>query len=50
MVEGDWSSDVCSSDLLAFHGPKQRINIEDRVSKKDVLQAAAKRISESLFS
>jgi DNA-binding IclR family transcriptional regulator len=35
---------------LAFHGPTQRINIDDAVAKKDILQIAAKRISESLFS
>ena len=35
---------------LAFHGPTQRINIEDAIAKKDVLKAAAAQISESLFS
>ena len=35
---------------LAFHGPTQRINIDHAVARKDMLQAAAKRISESLFS
>jgi len=35
---------------LAFHGPTQRININDAIAKKDMLQTAAKKISESLFS
>ena len=35
---------------LAFHGPTQRVNIPDAIKSKDLLQSAARRISESLFA
>ena len=33
---------------LAFHAPTQRVSIEDTISKKDVLQTAAERLSHAL--
>ena len=35
---------------LAFHGPTQRVNIPDAIKSKELLQSAARRISESLFA
>ena len=35
---------------LAFHGPTQRISLDDAVARLDVMQAAATRLSETLFS
>ena len=34
---------------LAFHGPTQRISIDDAVSRKELLQSTATRLSETLF-
>lgn len=34
---------------LAFHGPTQRMKLSEAVHKVDVLQSAAKRLSETLF-
>ena len=35
---------------IAFHGPTQRLSVDDLVSQVGLMQAAAKRISEALFS
>ena len=35
---------------LAFHGPTQRISVENALARKDILTKAAKQLAESLFS
>ena len=35
---------------LAFHGPTQRLDVEELVSQVGVMQEAARRISEALFT
>lgn len=35
---------------LAFHGPTPRVTISDAIKSKELLQSAARRISESLFA
>jgi DNA-binding IclR family transcriptional regulator len=34
---------------LAFHGPTQRISIENALARKDILAVAAKQLADSLF-
>ena len=35
---------------LAFHGPTQRISVENALARKDILTEAAKQLAESLFN
>jgi DNA-binding IclR family transcriptional regulator len=38
------------SASLAFHGPAQRLTIDDAISRKKILLEAAQRMREVLFS
>jgi len=38
------------SAALAFHGPTQRISIENALARKDILTEAAKQLADSLFN
>ncbi|MEL7344307.1 MAG: IclR family transcriptional regulator C-terminal domain-containing protein, partial [Pseudomonadota bacterium] len=35
---------------LAFHGPTQRVSIEDAIAKKELLQDAALKLREAIFA
>ena len=35
---------------LAFHGPAQRIDIEQAIAKKDIMTASARKLTEALLS